>query len=524
MVSGNRVVDYFNYITSKLNFSIKKRLPIIIQSEASECGLACLAMVAGFYGYETDLVTLRKRFNIPSQGLTLKTLNQIVTQMDFKSRALSVGMDELSQLKTPCILHWDMNHFVVLAHVNKEGVIIHDPAIGKRKVSFKECSNHFTGIALEIWPDNKFERKVAKSKIRLTDLFNSVVGLKPALTKIFFISLIIESINLLTPIGTQLVMDHVLPAKDKNLLLVICLGLVAFMFFRTFVSMFRAWISLTISILVDIQWKISFFDFLFKLPLDYFEKRKVGDIQSRFSSLDAIRATFTDNIISFIIDTIFAVGLIMMMWLYGGWLVFVVILFTLVYAAIRTVMYAPYKALSEELIVKGAKANSHFMESLYGVTTIKSLGLEDNRSKFWLNLNIDTANVNIKTTQFNMLFSGINTFIASIDQIVVLWLGASLVIDNEISLGMFIAFNAYRGQFSQRATGFINTIFSFKLLSLHNERISDIIFTDKEKFLPEKTVFNRNEPYSIELKSVDYQYTPFSPAIIKDFSLKVAPG
>lgn len=231
--------------------------------------------------------------------------------------------------------------------------------------------------------------------------------------------------------------------------------------------------------LTDIQWKTTLFEHLLKLPLDFSRNGTWGYPIAVFL-IDAIRTTFTNNIVGGIIDGIMTVGLFVMMMVYGGWLVWVVSGFTLVYILIRMMTYRTYRQFSEEQIVKAAKANSHFMETLYGISTVKALGIKETRSSYWLNLNVDAANTNIKITRFNMMFGGINTFITTLDQVAILWLGAMMVIDNTMTLGMFMAFNAYRGQFSQRASSLIDLAIGLRMLSLHNERISDIVFTDAE--------------------------------------------
>ena len=281
--------------------------------------------------------------------------------------------------------------------------------------------------------------------------------------------------------------DHVIQAHDYSLLTVICLGLIFFTLFRAVVSIagpdfHRAGDADRYSVEDDAVRTSA------EAAAGLFEKRH-GDIQSRFSSLDAIRTTFTNNIVGGIIDGIMTVGLFVMMMVYGGWLVWVVSGFTLVYILIRMMTYRTYRQFSEEQIVKAAKANSHFMETLYGISTVKALGIKETRSSYWLNLNVDAANTNIKITRFNMMFGGINTFITTLDQVAILWLGAMMVIDNTMTLGMFMAFNAYRGQFSQRASSLIDLAIGLRMLSLHNERISDIVFTDAEVESAPRQVF-----------------------------------
>lgn len=290
--------ELFKTVVAKLNFSLVNKTPVILQSESSECGIACLAMVCGFYGLNIDLFNFRQRFGSPSQGSSLMSLSKTAEHAGLKSRALALDLDEIKQLKLPCIIHWGMNHYVVLTKVRKNAFVIHDPALGKRIIGINEMSNNFTGVALELWPDHNFQQEEAKSRLRLLDLMHKIVGLKSALIKIFAYSVVVEAIGLLLPIGTQLVTDHVIMAHDQSLLSVICIGLIFFTLFRTFISILRAWTSLTLNTLTNIQWKTTLFDHLTSLPLSFFEKRHLGDIQSRFSSLDTIRSIFTKALLN----------------------------------------------------------------------------------------------------------------------------------------------------------------------------------------------------------------------------------
>lgn len=516
--------DILDSIFKRINFSIKNKVPVIIQSEATECGNACLAMICGYYGKDIDLFNFRTHYGSPSQGATLTDLNNVALKTGLKTRALSLDIDEIKELRLPCVLHWSLNHFVVLVAVKGKRFVINDPAMGRRIVHQKEMSENFTGIALEAWPDSHFKQEKQRSRLKLLDLMRNIVGLKSALSKIFMLSIVIEAVNLLMPMGTQLVTDHVITAHDNNLLLVICAGLLFFTLFKTAVSMIRAWVSLKLNTLTDIQWKTSFFDHLLSLPLAFFEKRNLGDIQSRFSSLDTIRATFTNNIVMGTIDSIMTVGVLVMMSLYGGWLVWVVLGFTLCYAAMRIITYKFYRTISEELIVKRARSGSHFMETLYGIATIKSLNLKNRRSQHWLNTNIDVSNASLRQTRFDMLFGGINTFINSVDQVVILWLGALMVMDNTMTIGMFMAFNAYRGQFAQRASSLIDLAMQFKMLSLHNERISEIVFSKPEAESPPRKVFENSAGVPLQVQDLSYQYDKLTKPVFSNVNISVAAG
>ncbi|MTD42514.1 ATP-binding cassette domain-containing protein [Erwinia sp. CPCC 100877] len=511
-------------IYNRLQFSLIRKVPQVLQTESAECGLACLTMICRYYGMDVDLLNLRHRFGISSHGATLGLLVDIAGKVNLKNRALSLDLNEVRQLRTPCVLHWDMCHFVVLVSTRGNRFVIHDPAFGRRVIGLAELSRHFTGVALELWPDKGFSQEKSRSKMRLRDLMSNIHGLAGVLSKVFCFSLLIEAINLLLPVGTQLVMDHVIIAEDHHLLSLICIGLLAFILCRTFIGTLRAWTSLVMASVIDVQWKSGIFDHLMKLPLNYFEKRQLGDIQSRIGSLDTIRHTLTENLVSSIIDIIVAIGVFIMMVLYGGWLVWVVCGFTLFYMIFRISTYNRYRQTWEEQIVKEAKVSSHFMETLYGIGTLKALGITGLRSRFWLNLNIDSANARIRTNRLDMLFGGVVNFIGAVDQITILWLGASMVIDGGMTLGMFVAFSAYRGQFSDRTANLINIALQMRLLGLHNERVADIVLTEPEVEQPERKLAEVNEPIAFSTKNVAFQYDALSRPIFSGLNITVKAG
>ncbi|MTH44747.1 peptidase domain-containing ABC transporter [Intestinirhabdus alba] len=512
------------YLRDRLHFGFIRKVPQILQTESAECGLACLAMVCRYYGKDVDLINLRHRFGVSSHGATLGVLVDIADKTGLKNRPLSLDLDEVRQLKTPCILHWDMCHFVVLLSARRNKFVINDPAFGRRSMGLREFSRHFTGVALELWPDQGFSREKARSRLRLRDMLGNIHGLPAFLGKIFCFSLLIEAINLLLPVGTQLVMDHVIIAEDHSLLSLICIGLLGFILCRTFIATLRAWASLVMASLIDIQWKAGMFDHLMKLPLAYFAKRKLGDIQSRLGSLEVIRTTLTDGLVNGIIDTIVAIGVFIMMALYGGWLVGVVLTFTLIYMALRIVTYGRYRQASEDHIVKDARAGSHFMETLYGVGTIKALGITGLRAKFWLNLNIDAANARIRTTRLDLLFGGLSNLIGAVDQIIILWLGATMVIEGGMTLGMFVAFNAWRSQFSDRTASLINLFLQMRLLTMHNERIADVLLSEPELEGPEQWLAAPDEPVEFAIKDVSFAYDRLSKPIFTHLNIQVKAG
>ncbi|MXC53600.1 peptidase domain-containing ABC transporter [Escherichia coli] len=514
----------FRQIINLLDLRWQRRVPVIHQTETAECGLACLAMICGHFGKNIDLIYLRRKFNLSARGATLAGINGIAEQLGMATRALSLELDELRVLKTPCILHWDFSHFVVLVSVKRNRYVLHDPARGIRYISREEMSRYFTGVALEVWPGSEFQSETLQTRISLRSLINSIYGIKRTLAKIFCLSVVIEAISLLMPVGTQLVMDHAIPAGDRGLLTLISAALMFFILLKAATSTLRAWSSLVMSTLINVQWQSGLFDHLLRLPLAFFERRKLGDIQSRFDSLDTLRATFTTSVIGFIMDSIMVVGVFVMMLLYGGYLTWIVLCFTTIYIFIRLVTYGNYRQISEECLVREARAASYFMETLYGIATVKIQGMVGIRGAHWLNMKIDAINSGIKLTRMDLLFGGINTFVTACDQIVILWLGAGLVIDNQMTIGMFVAFSSFRGQFSERVASLTSFLLQLRIMSLHNERIADIALHEKEEKKPEIEIVAHMGPISLETNGLSYRYDSQSAPIFSALSLSVAPG
>ena len=169
-----------------------RRVPMILQSEAPECGIACVAMIASYHGFRTDLGGMRLRLAPSMKGVTLKHINAIAETMGLNARGVKVALESLSQLKLPAILHWDMNHFVVLTHVNGDTITVNDPARGRRVLKIAEASDHYTGVAMEMTPSAGFKPRDEREQISAWQLVRTATGLKGAITQVLLLSLVLE--------------------------------------------------------------------------------------------------------------------------------------------------------------------------------------------------------------------------------------------------------------------------------------------------------------------------------------------
>lgn len=513
-----------NWLLHTLRFGVRNRVPLQLQTEAAECGLACLSMVAGFYGRKTDLLSLRQEVGLSSRGSTLASLITISGTLGLASRPVTMEVDDLVDVRTPCVLHWGFNHFVVLINVNRDNYVIHDPAAGRQVISKHTISEKFTGVALELWPDAGFLPETRTHKLKMSVLLRSIRGFKSVLTKIFCLSLMIEFISLILPVATQMALDNAVPATDEGLLTLICLSLLVMILLQAGISAFRAWSMMVMSTYIDIQWKDGLFRHLLRLPLPWFEKRRMGDIQSRFASLDTLRSIFSQNITGAVIDSIMATGALILLLLYGGVLTLVVICFTLVFVLLRILTWSRYRQASEELLIKKSRAASSFTETLYAIATIRAQGLFEQRRQNWLGMIADATNSSVSLARFDMFFSVIGTFISACNSVIILWLGLSAVIENTMTLGAFVAFSSFRAMFSDRILSLTGTALQLRMLSLHNERIADIALSEPEPEKPEKIIFPEQRPLSLQAEGLMFRYDNYSPAIFSNLNLSVAAG
>ncbi|MBU2977520.1 peptidase domain-containing ABC transporter [Alteromonas sp. C1M14] len=506
-----------------LRLSGTKRLPLIMQTEGAECGLACLAMVAGYYGYKTDLTYLRQRYAISLQGATLEQLMEIADRMQLSSRALRVEISHLKQLTLPCIVHWDMNHFVVLKRVKRDQVELHDPSLGERTVKMRVFSNHFTGVALELSPTKGFKPEDTRTKMTLSDFWSSISGLKSALANLFILSLLLQLFVIASPYYLQLVIDEVTISHDKNLLIVLAMGFGALMFIDVVTSAVRSVLILHFGNLMSIQLGANLFHHLIRLPLQYFEKRHIGDVVSRFGSLQHVKALLTQGLIEAVVDGMMALITLVMIFIYSPLLSMWVLVAIVLYGLFRLVMYRPLRHMSEEMIINQAKEQSNFMETVRAIQAIKLFGREVQRQSLWHNRYADSLNSGIKVGHLTITYETFNKFIFGLENVLVVYFAALLVMDGAFSVGMMVAFMAYKRQFTEKMAGLIEKLIEFRMISLHFNRLADIALTAKETSLRGMQALN---PLSgnLSVQQLTFRYNHKSPPIFSGLSFTIRAG
>lgn len=506
------------------SFWHRTQLPLILQTEAAECGLACLCMVASYFGHRLDLASLRRRFSLSLKGATLKGVMTMAQGLALQARPLKLEMENLSQLRTPCILHWDMNHFVVLRQVTGTQAVIHDPGVGVRRLRLSEFAKHFTGVALELQPSAEFVKKEETQNFPLLSLMGSVTGLRRGLLQLLLLGLVLQLCALVAPFYMQWVIDEALPAADKDLITVLGCGFLLLMVLQTAIGAVRAWITTSLSMDLNFQWFGNVFSHLMKLPLPYFEKRHTGDIVSRFGSIETIQHSLTTQFVEGIIDGILMLGTLVMMFLYSPKLAAIACVAVVLYILLRLSIFGKLRDATAEQIIHSAKQQTYFMESVRGVQSIRLFGRSEERRASWTNALVEQFNADLRIAKLGVTYQSANAFLFGGERVLVISLAATLVLDNTLSVGMLFAFISYKDQFSSRITSLVDKVFELKMLRLHGNRLADIVMTEPEVDQQDFEIDTHAINPSIEFRNVSFRYGDGEPLIIKNLNLIIPAG
>ncbi|WP_256260715.1 MULTISPECIES: peptidase domain-containing ABC transporter [Burkholderia] len=512
-----------------LQFGWRRRLPVMLQTQAAECGLACVGMIASYHGHDLDLVSLRRRFSPSLKGATLNDVMLMAYRLGLASRALRLELDELGKLRRPCILHWDMNHFVVLKSVSRSGITIHDPARGVRDVPLAEVSDHFTGVALELMPSPSFARARERESISMATLIGGVTGIRAAFAQVLLLSVALEVFGIVTPFYMQWVMDQVLVSADADLLTLLGIGFLLVVLFQNAVAALRSWVVTWFSSLLGVQWTANVCSHLFRLPMTYFEQRHIGDVVSRFGAIGTIQGTLTTQFVGALLDGAMAIVTLAMLFVYSPTLTWLVLGLFAAYGAIRWLAYRPFRQANEEHIVYAARAESNLLESIRGVQAIKLANKQEARVATYANAVVETTNKNVVIQRLSIGFSTLQGVISGAGRVALVWLAAKQVIDGQFSAGMLVAFVSFADQFMARGAGLIGTVIDFRMLRLHGERLADIVLTDAESDMEAKAARapaagGHAAAPAIDVRDVRFRYTETEPWVLDGCSFSIAPG
>jgi len=312
-------------------------------------------MIASYHGHRTDLAAMRMRLAPSMKGVTLQHIAAIAQSMKLSPRGVQAPLEALDKLRLPAILHWDMNHFVVLTGADGRRITVLDPARGKRVLPLTEASRHYTGVAMELTPAEGFAAGRARAHHRW-QLLAAAGGMGGPIAQVLLLSLALEVFAVTAPFFVQLVIDRVIVGRDRDLLTLLGLAFSLLVLMQVATTAVRAWLGVFLSTHLNLRLLDTLFGQLLRLPLAWFEKRHIGDIFSRFKSVDAIQRTLTLAFVETLIDGVMvALTLAVMLW-YSGLLTAIVVAAAVAYGLVRWVFYGPQRrALDEQIATRRSR-------------------------------------------------------------------------------------------------------------------------------------------------------------------------
>ena len=505
------------------------KLPVILQTETTECGLACLAMIARYHGHDVDLNSLRERYLLSSRGTSLKQIIKIAGELSFSPRALRVDLDQLEKLQLPAIIHWDLNHYVVLSRIRGKTAEIVDPGVGRRTLPLSKLSDHFTGVALELTPAADFAPVADRIRPKLTDLWSKLIGAKAAIAQTLALSVALLATVLLAPFFFQLVVDAVLPGVgetgDRRLLIALVVGFGLLAVMRAVLEAARGYTIVTFGAQLSRQMVGNIFRHLVRLPVRYFERRHVGDIISRMNSTQPIQEALSQSVVAVLIDGAMAAIMLVVMIAFSPLLALIVVVAAAILIGATLLIYPRLRATQEEAIYARALENSHVIESIRASTTVKLFGREAEREASWANLFTDYVNAEVGHQRWTVATTFAQTLVNGLQVVAVVGAAAWLMTgaDSTFTVGMLVAFLIYRQYFTDAVTKLVQKGIEFRLLSLHLDRLSDIVHAQVERKAGDYAPLGELDG-RVSLDGVSFRYAPSDPWVVQDFDLDIAAG
>jgi ATP-binding cassette subfamily B protein RaxB len=481
-------------------------------------------MVAGYHGHRVTLSELRRRHVVSLKGATLRTLVSVADGLGFTSRPVKLEMRDIGKLTLPCVLHWDMSHYVVLSRVTPSRIDVHDPAGGLRQLSHAEVSKHFTGIALELTPAANFCKRKTVERVRLVDLWSKSAGFIPSLVQLLILSALLQFFSLLFPLVNQLVVDEAISKGDFDLLNIIVIGAGLLLLIQAGTTLLRGYVQMHFSTLLTFQMRGNLLRHALRLPVPWFEKRRLGDILSRFNSLQPVQDLLTGGLVTAAMDGAMAIITLMVMSIYAPYLTGVVLISLAIVVGARLGTFPWLKRLSDEGIQFQAKVDGVFLETIRGARAFKLFGRELERHGVWQNAYADSINNHVRVQKMGLNGTAGLSFLTGFEAVLVLYLGAAAIIKGDMTVGMLLAFLSYRSQFSAATLSLVEQFFKFRMIGLHLERLADAVHQDVEPGQESEVRIDRPLAGALQVRKLSFRYAEREAWVLNDVSLAINPG
>lgn len=496
------------------------------QRDITDCGAACLASVAAYYKLKLPVARIRQLADTDKKGTNVLGLIQAAEKMGLTAKGVKGGIDALPKLPLPAIAHIVvkevLHHYVVITKVSGANVEYMDPADGQlHKCTVEEFSKTWTGVLVLLVPGDNFS--AANEKISMSARFFFL--LKPhksILIQALIGAIVYTLLGLSTSIYIQKLTDYVLVDGNTNLLNLMGIAMIVLLLFQIFIGVSKTVLMLRTGQKIDSQLILGYYKHLLKLPQRFFDTMRVGEIISRINDAVKIRVFINDTVVSLVVNCFIVVFSFALMFAYSWKMALIMTLIVPLYAIIYYITNRLNKKQERKMMERAAELESHLVESLNAVRTIKQFGLEN-----FANVKTETRFVSLLNTVYqsgmNSIFSGNSSeFVSRVFTIVLLWTGSYFVIDRTITPGELLSFYAMIGYFTGPAIGLIGMNKTIQNAMIAADRLFEIMDLERESD-ENKIDLRPNLIGEIKFENVKFSYGT-RVDVFNDFNLQIAKG
>ncbi len=518
---------YFPTPSQKMGHWWKKvthSYPFFAQHSASDCSAACLVMVGQYWGKDFNINRLRELAYVSRDGASLKGLANAAENLGFNCRPVKASLDRLANQKLPIIAHWDGNHYIVVFEITPQFVTVCDPAVGQRKLTHAEFVTGWTGYCLLVEPTLAL-KKAAGKDTNFWQLFQLITPHKVVVAEVFMASIVLQIFGLISPIFTQLILDRAVVHKSADSLAAFGMGLLIFGGFQIAMAGLRQYLMAQTANRIDAALVIGFIRHTFSLPLSYFDSRHVGDIISRIQENHKIQSFITGESLGVIMDMLSVFVYATIMFVYS-WKLALVTLAAVPPFLILTFASTPFlKKMSRQIFNASNAENNYLIEALNGVRTVKSMSVEKAVRWNWEEkLNKEIKQIysgQIMDVKIQMISAAIHT----ISSTALIWVGASLVISGEFTIGQLFAFNMLSANVIRPFQRLAELWNRLQEVGIAIERLCDVIEAKPEEDLEDTRQDLRKLQGYVKFENVTFRYNKDAETnVLENINFEIKPG
>ena len=459
---------------------IIRRFPLVHQAEEMDCGAACLAMICKHYNIPMTLGKLREMANVTTEGATLDSLSRVGDTLGFATRGVKCTFQALLGFDMPFIAHWEGYPYIVVYGVSKQHVWVADPGPGFRKLTIEEFERGWSGTCL-LFTAGANMVQLAASRSPWVRFVGYLRPYKKILGHLFLATFIIQLLGVLPPIIIQNILDRVVVHQNYSLLHLLIVGLIITNVFVQVSSILRSYLSNFMVRNMDFAMMSQFFKHTLALPMSFFSKRRTGDIFARFQENQTIRAFLTESTVSTVLNLLMVFIYLTILFMYNVKMTLLLLAFVVPILLLTILVTPRLKAYAREAFNAGTDAEAVLMETLSGAETIKGMGIERSMRMKWERKYTKSLDVQYRAGQFNIWVGAASQLLNSSTTIVILWVGASLVLSQELTIGQLIAFNALTGSVLGPLMGLVGLWNQVHEAGVAMERLGDVLDLEVEQ-------------------------------------------